>query len=160
MNTVCAVPSGCRENREKQRGMVSVLMLCLMLAMVFLGRGICYFARQEAESVQGYREEMQLRLAAESAVEKVWANIEADKSKVDALRNGVETPWGESREGAMETHTYALAREGKVYIIACTFFRRGTDFDDVWEPHCRVKGVIQKVRKNEVESYAWLGWVP
>lgn len=159
MSTAYALPSTCRQRREnRQRGMVSLVILCLMLVVIFLGMGLFYFARQGAESVQQYREEMRMRLAAEGAVEDVWANVNQYEDAFAGLREGrqVSLPYNNQSEG-LKIKIYALLKQEKIYIIA-TVFRQQDELDRDLEPHCIVKGVLIKVRENGKTYYKWLGW--
>ncbi|SHK93264.1 hypothetical protein SAMN05216582_12522 [Selenomonas ruminantium] len=137
---------------------MSVIMLCLLMALLFMGRGLCNFGWQEGENLRQYREEMRLRLAAESAVETVWGDITDYESRFDSLSDGQKIDLSEQvavRDADIETRVYALRKVKKVYLIACAF-QRGTEENDILESHRFAKGVIEKV--NDKEHYKWLGW--
>lgn len=138
--------------------MVSLVILCLMLVVMFLGMGLYYFARQGAENVQAYRAEMEMRLAAEGAVEGVWTNLDRYEPVLAGLREGKQDvlPNDIQREG-LKIRTYALLKQGKIYIIAVVF-RQQEELDRDLESHCIVKGVLIKVRENGKTYYRWLGW--
>lgn len=139
---------------------MSVFILCLLLVILFLGRSLVYFSRQSGENVLQYREEVQLHLAAEDAVERVWADWPHYEERFAVLEEGQPIYLSENTmtsKQAQEIKTYAMRKEGRIYLIACAF-KRGEAYDDVLEAHSFAKGVIKKVKINDKEYYKWLGW--
>lgn len=135
-----------------------MVILCLMLVVIFLGMGLFYFARQGAENVQQYQEEMRMRLAAEGAVEEVWTNFSRYETKMLGLTEGKQVSLSNSgQEEGLDIRTYALLKQEKIYIVAVVF-RQQEEIDHDLEPHCMVKGVLIKVRENGKKYYKWLGW--
>lgn len=159
MNTVYTVPSMCQRDRQNgQRGMVSVAMLCLLFILLFLGRSAVSFARQEAVNAGQYRLEMQLRLAAEGAMESTWMRLANHESQLTGLQEGGKISLEQDKVEDIETYTYAIVKDGKVYLVA-TAFRRVRDWEKKTEPHVRLKAEVEKVTgKDGKIHYKWLGW--
>lgn len=155
MSTPFPVPCTCPKDREKQRGMASLTAIILLLVLVFMGRGLLYFARQGAYHVQSYQQEMELRLVAESLVEREWRNVAASDDRLQALGEKTSTLWEKGTYEGFPYAAYVRKQEGKIYVIVTTF-RRESALDKIIEPHVMVKGVLGK----EGNRYVWLGWAP
>lgn len=156
MSTRYARPYIC-PNREEQRqqGLVSMGALVLLVVMVFMGRGLVHFVQQGAAISHGLRQEMHLRLAAESMVEKHWLLLKKDDSKLQSLRADTSVFLEKGTHEGFAYTVFARNWGGEIYIIA-TAFRRETEIDKIAEPHVMVKGVLGK----EGEHYVWRGWAP
>lgn len=103
---------------------------------------------------------MRLRLAAEDAVESVWAAWPVYEEKMAAIADGHKIYLQENvpaSDNELEIRTYVLRRQDRFYLIACAF-RRADAWDAAVEPHIFAKGVIQKVKTDDKEYYKWLGW--
>ena len=156
MNIPCVQQFICRHYEvRRQQGVISLVALVLLVVMVFMGRGLVYFQQQGAINSYSYRQEMQLRLAAESMVEKQWLSLQNDDSRLQDLQPGTTLLLDKGSHEGVDYTVFAREWGGKVYLIATTF-RRNTAIEKIIEPHVMVKGVLAK----EGEHYAWRGWAP
>lgn len=156
MSTQYVQPYICPHREEqRQQGIVSIGALVLLVVMVFMGRGLVHFVQQGAAISHGLRQEMNMRLAAESMVEKHWLLLKQDDSKLQRLRPDTMIFLDKGTYGGFVYTVYARNWGEEIYIIA-TAFRRETELDKIAEPHVMVKGVLGK----EGEHYVWRGWAP
>lgn len=156
MNIPFVVRYTCPEDRgSAQQGAASIAVLCLLLVMAFLGRGVTGFTRQGTEGVRIYRQEMNLRLAAESVVEREVLQLRNDDRPIRALPEKIDTLLEKGTYEDYHFTVYARQQAELIYIIGCAFCRE-TELDEMVEPHVMVKGVLKK----NGNQYVWLGWAP
>ncbi|BAL83739.1 hypothetical protein SELR_20310 [Selenomonas ruminantium subsp. lactilytica TAM6421] len=138
--------------------MVSVVLLFLLFIMLFLGRGLFRLARQEAENIEQYRLEMQLRLAAEGATENLWMRLTSYETQLDALQEGGKISLEQGKAGDIATYTYAVVSKGKLYLVV-TAFRRESALEKLLEPHVKLKTEVKKIIDEKGKTdYKWMGW--
>jgi len=123
--------------------------------MLLMGRGLLSFAQQGTQNGYAYRQEMEMRLAAESMVEKQWLRIKMDAGPLQELQEDRMIQLDSGIYEGLYYTVYARCWGGHIYLIA-TAFRRETALDWIVEPHFMVKGVLGK----EENHYVWLGWAP
>ncbi|SDP48815.1 hypothetical protein SAMN05216366_12136 [Selenomonas ruminantium] len=159
MNIAYAAQSSCRRHRgESQQGMVSLVLLCMLFILLFLGRGLLSFARQEAENIRQYSLETQLRLSAEGALESSWKRLDEYDVQLEKLQDGDKISLAQGRAGDFETYTYVIAQNKKMYLVAVAF-RRVSDWEKKMEPHVRLKAEIKRIKARDGKIYyQWLGW--
>ena len=153
MNIPCVQQFIC--HRRDQRGIASLTALVLLVIMLFMGRGLIYFAEQGVRNGYVFRQEMEMRLVAESMAEQQWLRLKKDDRKLQNLRENAMIPLAEGTYEGMDYTVFARSWGGNIYLIA-TAFRRSSALDEIIEPHFMVKGVLGKVG----EHYEWLGWAP
>lgn len=156
MSIPCVRRSICRRYEAgRQQGGISLVVLLMLAVMLFMGRGLVCFLQQGAENSYYLRQGMQLRLAAESMVEKQWLQLQQDGSKLQKLRANEMILLDKGTYEALDYTVYARSWGGEVYIIA-TAFSRKNDREKLIEPHFMVKGVLGM----EGGRYVWKGWAP
>lgn len=154
MSIRCVQQSICRRYDTRwQQGFVSVVALVLLMITVLMGRGLVYFLLHGVENSHSFRQEMQLRLAAESMAEKQWLFLKNDDSKLQKIKPGTMVLLDKGNYDDLDYTVYARSKSSKIYIIA-TAFRRETVRDKITEPHVMVIGVLDK----EEDHYVWRGW--
>jgi len=136
-----------------QQGFISVVVLVLLITTVLMGRGLVYFLQHGVENSHSFRQEMKLRLAAESMAEKQWLFIKKDNSKLQNIKPDAMILLDKGNYDGLDYTVYAHSKSSKIYIIA-TAFRRDTVKDKITEPHFMVIGVLDK----EEDHYVWRGW--
>lgn len=146
---------------DRQQGAVSLLLLCMLMAVMVFSFGLLYFIRAGQEANNRYVCETRLRLAAESLVELVALRIEENPQ--------IPSQWSEDTVMDIKLVAVNLAevvppegvawkaggikRKDKIYLLGYASNCRNTK---PWE-ECRVvKGEMKKVG----ERYVWLGWTP
>jgi len=144
-----------RHEAGRQQGGISLVVLLMLAVMLFMGRGLVCFLQQGAENSYYLRQGMQMRLAAESMVEKQWLLLRQDGSKLQKLRANELILLDKGIYEGLDYTVYARSWGGEIYIIA-TAFSRKTAVEQLIEPHFMVKGVLGK----EGERYVWKGWAP
>lgn len=156
MSIPCVRQSIClRCEDRRQQGGISLVVLLMLAVMLFMGRGLVCFLQQGAENSYYLRQGMQLRLVAESMVEKQWLSLKEDGSKLQQLRANEMILLDKGIYEGLDYTVYARSWGGEIYIIA-TAFSRKTAIDELIEPHLMVKGVLGW----EAGHYVWKGWAP
>ncbi|MCR5757668.1 MAG: hypothetical protein K6F95_07155 [Selenomonas sp.] len=153
MNTPCVPPSTCPG--DDQQGIVSLTALVLLVVMLFMGQGLLHFVRQGVKNGTAVRQEMEMRLAAESLTERQWLQIKNGDSPLPELKANQRRLLDKGRYAGLDYTVYAHSWGGNIYLIA-TVIRHDSPLDNILEPHFMVKGVLEK----EGEHYVWLGWAP
>lgn len=154
MNIPCVQRYIC-PSHDSQRGGVALVALVLLVVMLFMGRGLIQFVQQGVKNGHAYRQEMEMRLAAESMAEKQWLQLKKDDSRLWTLRENTMISLDRGSYERLDYTVFARSWGGNVYIIA-TAFHRDSPVDKIIEPHVMVKGVLRK----EGNHYVWLGWAP
>lgn len=67
-------------DRSDERGVVSLVGLCVLMVVLLFGLALAHFVHSGGALAAEYEREMQLRLAAESAVETAAARLETSAS--------------------------------------------------------------------------------
>lgn len=153
MSTPCVPPSICPG--RNQQGIVTITVLVLLVILLFMGRGLVHFVQQGARSGIMFRQEMEMRLVAESMAEKQWHSLQQDDRRLQNLRENVSVLLDSGKFAGLDYTVYGRSWGGNIYLIA-TAFRRDSVVDEIIEPHVMVKGVLRK----EDNHYVWLGWAP
>lgn len=156
MSIPCVRRSICRRYEAgRQQGGISLVVLLMLAVMLFMGRGLVCFLQQGAENSYYLRQGMQMRLAAESMVEKQWLQLQQDGSKLQKLRANEMILLDKGIYEELDYTVYAHSWGGEVYIIATAFSRKNA-MEKLIEPHFMVKGVLGM----EGGRYVWKGWAP
>ena len=149
--------------RNDERGMISAVGLCVLTAIVLLGMAAAQFMRGGGSMAAEYEREMQLRLAAESAVETAAAALE---QSADVY--GAPPDLGRTKEIVVEGVPTAEKIELYVFIetppVAGAFLDVGAAAMDSGEPHIpdgedwmRAKVVRGRMEKKG-NRYVWRRW--
>ena len=153
MNIPCVQPFICRS--PKQQGITSLTALVLLLTMLLMGQGLISFAQQGAKNGEAFRQEMEMRLVAESMAEKQWLKLKQDDCILAGLQENEMISLDSGEWEGLPYTVFARSWGGNIYLIA-TAFRRSSALDEIIEPHVMVKGILRKEGKH----YVWLGWAP
>lgn len=141
--------------------MISVVGLCVLTVLLLLGLAAAQFMRSGGSVATAYEREMQLRLAAESAVETAAAEIERQAEKY------VPPPDGEPRD--MKVNAVPTAEDIELYVSikasqngavldikAAAYTEEETRIPD-GENWMRGKIVHGRMVKKE-KGYVWQRW--
>ena len=70
--------------KERERGAVALLALCVMLAVFYLGATLWQLVDYGVQGSEEYLEETRMRLAAESRIERLAKAFEKEPSQLDS----------------------------------------------------------------------------
>ncbi len=151
-------------NRD-ERGTISAVGLAVLMVILLLGLAAAAFMRSGANVAVEYEREMQLRLAAESAVETAAAKLERDANVYGDLPDAGETKEVNKDVGVIPTaekielHVFIeTPRERGPFLTvgAAAIDQRKENLPDgeKWE---RAKIVRAQMEKKE-EHYVWRRW--
>ena len=141
----------------REQGAVAVLALCSMLAVFFLGLSLATVAGYEARGSTEYLEETRLRLAAESCVERMAAEIEHDPALLAGLSEEKWKAYGKAQSyegmvvrGFLRPVSAHAGREQGFFLKALA--KREGESD-------RAKSkVVCGWLERKGEGFVWCGW--
>lgn len=148
-----------------ERGFVSALGLCVLMVILLLALGAAHFMRSGSSIAAEYEREMQLRLAAESAIETAAAALEHTASAYGALPSYGErrpiTPEAVPASDGIQVLVFMErppkgAREGYIYLVAAAIDGDETRIPD-GEDWKRAKMVRALMEKKD-ERFLWRRW--
>lgn len=152
---------------KDERGTVSAVGLAVLTVILLLGLAAAAFMRGGADVAVEYEREMQLRLAAESAVETAAAKLERDANVYGDLPDAGETKEVNKDVGVIPTaekielHVFIETpreREPFLTVGAAVIDKSGMRIPDGenWE---RAKIVRARMEKKEKDNrYVWQRW--
>ncbi|MBP8598141.1 MAG: hypothetical protein KBI24_02695 [Selenomonas sp.] len=136
--------------RDGQQGFVSLAALCLMMLMLGFGLAILYFVRAAWSDNIAYQQEMDLRLAAEGAVEQ--------EARMYELGRGISNEYRAMESSAampeMEVRVTPEYREDKLILTGAACWRPAGG----WLHKKVVRGLLRKRATKKGERYVWCGW--
>lgn len=148
--------------RLGEGGATSLFGILLLGVMLLGATGLLYAARNDAEAVRRYESEVRLRLAAESAVERVATSFESggdwEHMKLEDLPEKAERrEWQTECLEEDVACTVYLYREEQELVLSATAERvaKGGRFPSIPE-YQRVRAHLKKAG----DHYVWLGWIP
>lgn len=141
---------------RSEEGSISVLMLYFMTVVMFFSMAMLYYVQSGTQAGDMYELEMQLRLAAESAVEQEAVYLEQHPEKVAEWQDKEKVSRGDADitpvEGTKISITI-LPRQEKLYVVA---YAERKPRKTKWTQHKMVKGALKKVG----DRFVWQGWAP
>lgn len=152
---------------KDERGTVSAVGLAVLTVILLLGLAAAAFMRNGADVAVEYEREMQLRLAAESAVETAAAKLERDANVYGDLPDA-----GETKEVNKDVGVIPTAEKIELHVFIETPRERGPFLTvgaaaidesetrvpdgENWE---RAKIVRARMEKKEKDNrYVWQRW--
>lgn len=142
-----------------ERGFGSIFGIVLLGVMMLGGAGLAYAVRNDATASMQYEDEVRLRLAAESAVERAALSFERGGARagMDADDLGDPLVLVETEpEPGMTCRVTAQAEQGEIILSATTSKEpQGRRFAaKASQRACAHLGA------TEEGGYVWLGWIP
>ena len=135
---------------DGQQGFVSLAALCLMMVMLGFGLAMLYFVRAAWSDNIAYQQEMDLRLAAEGAVEQ--------EARMYELGRGISNEYRAMESSAampeMEVRVTPEYREDKLILTGAACWRPAGG----WLHKKVVRGLLRKRATKKGERYVWCGW--
>ena len=129
---------------------MSLAALCLMLVMLGFGLAMLYFVRAAWSDNIAYQQEMDLRLAAEGAVEQ--------EARMYELGRGISNEYRAMESSAampeMEVRVTPEYREDKLILTGAACWRPAGG----WLHKKVVRGLLRKRATKKGERYVWCGW--
>lgn len=129
---------------------MSLAALCLMMLMLGFGLAILYFVRAAWSDNIAYQQEMDLRLAAEGAVEQ--------EARMYELGRGISNEYRAMESSAampeMEVRVTPEYREDKLILTGAACWRPAGG----WLHKKVVRGLLRKQATKKGERYVWCGW--
>ncbi len=129
---------------------MSLAALCLMMLMLGFGLAILYFVRAAWSDNIAYQQEMDLRLAAEGAVEQ--------EARMYELGRGISNEYRAMESSAampeMEVRVTPEYREDKLILTGAACWRPAGG----WLHKKVVRGLLRKRATKKGERYVWCGW--
>lgn len=133
---------------DGQQGVVSLAALCLMMVMLGFGLAMLYFVRAAWSDNIAYQQEMDLRLAAEGAVEQEARMYEL------GLSDGDQSVESSAAMSGMEVRVTPEYREDKLILTGAACWRPAGG----WMHKKVVRGLLRKQATKKGERYVWCGW--
>ena len=148
--------------RLGENGMASVFGLVMLGVMVLAAMGVFAVERNEAYATQRYEDEVRLRLAARSEVERAALQFEKGGGKTDVTEASLggkkeEFP-PETRPDGITYQTRAYFEKGELMVSATTWM--ASDEPRLPSMKSYVRARAHLARSQEGAYYVWLGWVP
>ena len=129
---------------------MSLAALCLMMVMLGFGLAMLYFVRAAWSDNIAYQQEMDLRLAAEGAVEQ--------EARMYELGRGISNEYRAMESSAampeMEVRVTPEYREDKLILTGAACWRPAGG----WLHKKVVRGLLRKRATKKGERYVWCGW--
>ena len=142
--------------RTSEEGMVTMLGISLLAVMLMLGMALMYMARNCTETERIFRDEAQLRLAAESGMEEAAEELsKRDADDVADMKTfpDVECVYDREPLDGIHVMAYATRRGERIELLA-----RASRSDPVSgrTSYRSVHGCMER----SGERYVWHGWLP
>ncbi|MDD6697762.1 MAG: hypothetical protein PUE51_05395 [Veillonellaceae bacterium] len=145
-----------------ESGMASVFGLVMLGVMVLAAMGVFAVERNEAYATQRYEDEVRLRLAARSEVERAALQFEKGGGKTDVTEASLG---GKKEEDSPVTRPDGIMYQTRVYFEKGELMVSATAWLAADEPRFSlmksyVRARAHLARSQEGAYYVWLGWVP
>lgn len=141
--------------QNKQYGFISVLAMIQLCVLMAFGMGILYFAQIMQQNSKDYAQEVSMRLAATSEVERAGKLLEDNPTLADnykqSRRTNVSLP-ASAQALAYPVQVSVLRYDDNIYFIGSAMAQGKR----VWQQQKIVKGLWKK----EGNRYVFQGWVP
>ena len=140
-----------------EKGFASVAALTLLTVIIVLGIGVSYLAHGAWEMTNEQLREAELRLAAESGIEVVISEYEAELSALNLPTSGTyESKLPKIYEGKIKLVVQRELREEKLYLTAVASEMVRNDGEPRWQRAKKVRAIMRR----EGDRYAWVRWIP
>ena len=140
---------------DRQQGFVSLAALCLLLVMLGFGLALLYFVRAAWSDNMAYQQEMNLRLAAEGAVEQQARIYEQGNPDMELVP--FEPYQSEQSSVAMPGLKVTVKPERLDAKLLLTGYARWQPVGS-WVHEKVVRGLLRKQPTKEGIRYVWCGW--
>lgn len=143
-----------------EQGVSSILGIVLLGVMMLGSAGLFYAVRNDAMVSQRYEDEVRLRLAAKSAVEREAVTFErgGERARMDANQLKEQVALSETVvDHGISCRVVAYMEQGELIISATASMEpKGRRLST--KEYQRVRARLQK--SEEGDHYVWLGWTP
>lgn len=143
-----------------EQGVSSLLGIVLLGVMMLGTAGLFYAVRNDATASQRYEDEVRLRLAAKSAVEREAVTFErgGERAHMDDRQWTEHVTLSEETAGDdISCRVVAYWEQGEL-IVSATASMEPTGRRFSTKEYQRVRARLQK--SEEGDHYVWLGWTP
>lgn len=161
----------------RERGLASVLGLALLLLVTLLGLGLWQLVSSGLQDSSEALQEMRLRLAAESALEKAAVRIEASNGGADGGIEPLELPKEVGKMPPLLLRETCSPEQGEpievqVFLVQLKEEPAQQAILEAWAALPRdswgwqrrkvVRGLLEKeaAKEGETGDYVWKGWLP